>query len=156
MGPVVAVVEDWKTEYKFDTPFEREIKKEVGKIVPRGSQFGTSGYLARAAFYIALMSTAQFLWLRDGSSLPLAVLLGAASALIGLNVQHDANHGAASKSPLINEILGFGADMIGGSKYTWIEQHWTHHAYTNHPEKDGDAISAEPIMLFNDYKLGVS
>jgi fatty acid desaturase (delta-4 desaturase) len=122
--------------------------------VKRGDEFGTWGYFFRAGFYISLMTFAQLYWLATGSTVLKAVLLGCASALIGLNVQHDANHGAASKKPWVNEVLGFGADMIGGSKYTWIEQHWTHHAYTNHPTKDGDAISAEPLMLFNDYKPG--
>ena len=139
----VGTVSDFVPEYKFDTPFEKEIKAAVSKIVKRGEQFGTWGYLLRAAFYITLFATLQYLWVTTGSTPTLAFALGAAGALIGLNVQHDANHGAASPRPWVNELLGFGADAIGGSKYTWIEQHWTHHAYTNHPEKDGDAISAE-------------
>mmetsp|Transcript_16475 Transcript_16475/g.33970 ORF Transcript_16475/g.33970 Transcript_16475/m.33970 type:complete len:461 (-) Transcript_16475:98-1480(-) len=150
----VGYVTDYECEYKFDTEFEREIKREVFKIVKRGKEFGTNGWFLRAAFYIAFHATWQFLWCWNGSSVNLAILLGLSQALIGLNVQHDANHGAASKNPLINDYLGFGADFIGGSKYSWIEQHWTHHAYTNHIEKDGDAVSAEPLMLFNDYPLG--
>jgi fatty acid desaturase (delta-4 desaturase) len=77
-----------------------------------------------------------------------------AQAFIGLNVQHDANHGAASKTPWLNDILGFGADLIGGSKWTWLQQHWTHHSYTNHLSKDPDAMSAEPMVLFTDYPKG--
>jgi acyl-lipid (7-3)-desaturase (Delta-4 desaturase) len=73
--------------------------------------------------------------------------------LIGLNVQHDANHGAASKKPWVNDLLGLGADFIGGSKWLWMEQHWTHHSYTNHAEKDPDSFGAEPLMLFNDYPI---
>jgi len=29
-----------------------------------------------------------------------------------------------------------GADMIGGSKYLWLQQHWTHHAFTNDIERE--------------------
>jgi fatty acid desaturase (delta-4 desaturase) len=47
-------------------------------------------------------------------------------ALIGMNVQHDANHGACSgKHPWINDLFGLGADLIGGNKWLWQEQHWT-------------------------------
>jgi fatty acid desaturase (delta-4 desaturase) len=70
-------------------------------------------------------------------------------ALIGLNVQHDANHGAASRTVWINDVLGLGADLIGGSKWLWMQKHWTHHAYTNHHEKDPDGFAAEPFVLFN-------
>jgi len=147
----VGKVTDYKTEYLFDTEFEREIKREVYKIVRPGKEFGTPGWFARAFFYIGVMAGLQYLWATTGSTWTLAILLGISQATIGLNVQHDANHGAASRRPWINDILGFGADMIGGAKWTWMEQHWTHHAFTNHAEKDPDSFSAEPIMNFNDY-----
>ena len=51
----VGVVPDYTSEYKFDTPFEREIKKEVFKIVRRGREFGTWGWHIRAVFYCALI-----------------------------------------------------------------------------------------------------
>lgn len=96
----------------------------------------------------------QYLWVTQGSSWQLAIIYGVSQALIGLNVQHDANHGAASKKPWVNELYGLGADFIGGCKWLWMEQHWTHHAYTNHSEKDPDSFGAEPMLLFNDYPLG--
>jgi fatty acid desaturase (delta-4 desaturase) len=115
-------------EYQFDTPFERELKQEVFKIVKRGQEFGTYGYMARAIFYIGLYLTCLHHWITQESTLMLAAVFGIAHALIGLNVQHDANHGAASRRPFINDLLGFGVDIIGGSKWLWMEQHWTHHA----------------------------
>jgi len=151
---VVGKVPDWKPEYLFDTEFEREIKREVFKIVRRGREFGTWGYLFRAFFYIGLLGCLQYIWATTGATWKLAIALGVSQALIGLNVQHDANHGAASRKPWVNDILGFGADFIGGCKWSWMEQHWTHHAYTNHADKDPDSFSAEPMMLFNDYPLG--
>lgn len=144
---------DVQRDYVFDTPFEREIKREVFKIVRRGREFGTWGYFARAFTYIGIMATLQYLWVTVGPSWTLAIFLGMSQASIGLNVQHDANHGAASKKPWVNDLLGFGADFIGGCKWLWMEQHWTHHAYTNHAAKDPDSFSAEPMMAFNDYPL---
>jgi acyl-lipid (7-3)-desaturase (Delta-4 desaturase) len=139
--------------YKFDTEFEREIKKEVFAIVRRGKEFGTPGYFFRASCYIALFFYLQYRWMQQ-TSYALAILYGVSMALIGLNVQHDANHGAASRKVWINNLLGLGADFIGGSKWLWMEKHWTHHAYTNHNQKDPDGLAAEPIVLFNDYPLG--
>lgn len=150
----VGVVSDFKCEYEFDTEFEREIKREVFKIVRRGREFGTTGYLARAVFYILLLAVMQYAWVKLGSSFTLAIGLGVAQAFIGLNVQHDANHGAASRKAWVNDLLGFGADFIGGQKWNWMQQHTTHHAYCNHVEKDPDSFSAEPMMLFNDYPGG--
>ena len=143
--------------YKFDTPFEREIKQEVFKIVHRGNEFATVGYLFRAACYITLYFYLQSRWLSSAAAptYTLAFIYGVAQALIGMNVQHDANHGAISKKySWMNDVLGLGADFIGGSKWLWIEQHWTHHAYTNHASRDPDSFGAEPLVNFNDYPIG--
>lgn len=150
----VGIVKDYQCEYSFDSEFEREVKREVFKIVRRGKEFGTFGWHARAIFYVALYFYCQYVWLTQGTSWQLAILYGLSQSLIGLNVQHDANHGAASKNPTINNILGLGADFIGGSKWLWMQQHWTHHSYTNHGEKDPDAFGAEPFLLFHDYPAG--
>jgi fatty acid desaturase (delta-4 desaturase) len=129
------------------------MKKEVFKIVHRGREFGTFGWFFRAFCYIGIFFYLQYLWLTEGTSWQLAIIYGVSQALIGMNVQHDANHGASSKTPWVNDILGLGADLIGGSRWLWMEQHWTHHAYTNQPEKDPDGRGAEPMVLFNNYPL---
>mmetsp|Transcript_19342 Transcript_19342/g.53805 ORF Transcript_19342/g.53805 Transcript_19342/m.53805 type:complete len:465 (-) Transcript_19342:721-2115(-) len=147
---------DYTTEYKFDTEFEREIKREVFKIVRRGQEFGTLGWFSRCFFFIGLFAFLQYLWVTTPTTYALAIVYGISQAFIGLNVQHDANHGAASKKPWVNNVLGLGADFIGGSKWLWMEQHWTHHSFTNHHEKDPDAFGAEPFILFNDYEPGHS
>lgn len=149
----VGKLASYKPHYKFDTEFEREMKSEVFKIVKRGKEFGTTGYLSRAMFYCAFMAYSQYIWATEGASWKMAAVFGVAQALIGLNVQHDANHGAASRRPWINDLLGFGADTIGGCKWLWQLQHWTHHSFTNHQDMDPDSFSAEPVMAFNDYKL---
>jgi hypothetical protein len=65
------------------------------------------------------------LWVTGATTYTLAIIYGVSQAFIGLNVQHDANHGAASRRPWVNNLLGLGADFIGGSKWLWMEQHWT-------------------------------
>lgn len=160
----VGKVVDYEPEYKFDTEFEREIKKEVFKIVRRGREFGTPGYFFRAFCYIGLFFYMQYRFATSttfftaekwfDSGVFLAITFGIAQAFIGLNVQHDANHGAASKRPWVNDLLGFGTDLIGSNKWNWMAQHWTHHAYTNHADKDPDSFSSEPMFAFNDYPIG--
>jgi fatty acid desaturase (delta-4 desaturase) len=122
--------------------------------VKRGNEIGTPEFMGRAIAYVLFMSYCQFLWTTRGASFGLGLAFGVAHALIGMNVQHDANHGAASKIPWLNDLMGFGADSIGGQKWNWFQQHWTHHSYTNNPSKDPDKFSAEPVTLFNDYPLG--
>lgn len=60
------------------------------------------------------------------------VIAGVFSAFIGLNVQHDANHGAMSKNPLVNTIWGCMADLIGQCRWLWIQQHVVHHHGNHH------------------------
>ena len=120
----VGKVPDYAPEYKWDTPFEREIKREVFKIVRRGKEFGTYGYFFRASIYLVTFFYLKYLWMQE-SSYALAIVYGISMGLIGLNVQHDANHGAASKKVWVNDLLGLGADLIGGSKWLWMEKHWT-------------------------------
>jgi len=150
----VGEVSNYKSHYLFDTEFEREIKREVFKIVRRGKEYGTNGFFFRAFCYLALYFALITKINQTGFTWALAIAFGVSQSLIGLNVQHDANHGAMSRKAWVNDLFGFGADMIGGQKWNWQVQHWTHHAYTNHKEMDPDAFNAEPMLLFNDYPLG--
>jgi fatty acid desaturase (delta-4 desaturase) len=115
------------TRYKFDTSFEREIKREVFKVVNRGQEFGTNGWYFRAVCYLLVFLYLKYLWaIGPTTSWLLAVAYGVSGALVGLNVQHDANHGACSKRhPWINELLGFSVDAVGCNKWLWQQQHWT-------------------------------
>jgi acyl-lipid (7-3)-desaturase (Delta-4 desaturase) len=125
---IVGKLMNTEYEYQFDTPFERDLKQAVFKIVKRGKEFGTTGFLSRATIYVTLYFVCLYFWITQKTNMTIAALFGIAHALIGLNVQHDANHGAASRNSVINDILGFGVDIIGGSKWLWMQQHWTHHA----------------------------
>lgn len=150
----IGTVATYKREYSFGSEFEKEVKREVFKIIHPSRAFGTPWYFIRVIFYLSLMFSLQYMWVKYGSALTLAIALGISQALIGLNVQHDANHGACSKMPWVNDLLGFGADLIGGCKWNWMSQHWTHHAYCNHNEMDPDSFSAEPMFTWNDYPAG--
>ena len=149
--PKVGTLANYRKDYKFGTPFEKDLKEAVQKVVKPNERFATFGFKVRCAFYCSLYTVLMATYVTYGSSWALCTALGVAQALIGLNVQHDANHGAVSANPFWNDVLGFGADMIGGSKYLWLQQHWTHHAFTNDIDRDPDAKSTDPFFLFHNY-----
>ncbi len=72
-------------------------------------------------------------------ALPLAISLGVAMSAVGFNIQHDGGHGAYSKSPLVNQLMAFTLDVLGGSSFVWKRTHnIVHHSYTNVTGVDGD------------------
>lgn len=83
---------------------------------------------------------------QPGWMLLLVVLMGLGIAGIGLSVMHDANHGAYSKKPWVNTLLGYSLNIVGGSAFNWKIQHNVlHHTYTNVHDADED-ISPRGVM----------
>ena len=61
-----------------------------------------------------------------------AILFGFFQGEIGVSIQHDANHGCYSKSPILSMVAGWTLDLAGASSFMWKQQHVVgHHAYTN-------------------------
>lgn len=81
-------------------------------------------------------------WLYVG----LWLIMGLGGAGIGVNVMHDANHGAFSHSKFWNSLLGKSVNLIGGNARTWHYQHNVlHHAFTNVEGMDHDLEG--PVFL---------
>lgn len=60
------------------------------------------------------------------------VVMGAGVAGIGMCVMHDANHGSYSENRVVNKIMGYMMNFIGGHAFNWKVQHnLLHHTYTN-------------------------
>ena len=151
VAPIVGKLINYDKEYTFGSDFEKELKREVNKIVPPNKIYATPGFKIRAAIYCFNYIALMYYYVAYGGSFIVCTLLGIAEAQIGLNVQHDANHGAITKMPFWNDMLGHGADLIGGNKYLWLQQHWTHHAFTNDNKRDPDTKSMEPYFIFHNY-----
>ena len=87
------------------------------------------------ASYVLLVFFATSWW----QAIPLAALLGLATAGIGFNVAHDAGHLAYSSRPWVNKLMAMSLDLVGGSSYLW---HWKHavmhHTYVNITGHDAD------------------
>ncbi len=85
--------------------------------------------------YILLVFVAETWW----QALPLAALLGLATAGIGFNIQHDGGHHAYSERPWVNKLMALTLDLIGGSSYLWHYKHGVfHHTYVNITHVDTD------------------
>jgi linoleoyl-CoA desaturase len=78
----------------------------------------------------------------------LLIIMGIGLAGVGMNIMHDANHGAYSKYPLVNKILGYTLNLIGANAYTWrLKHNILHHTYTNIDNMDEDIDSYETLRL---------
>ncbi len=69
----------------------------------------------------------------------LMMMMGLGTAGIGFSVMHDANHGAYSRKPWVNELLGYSLNFMGATSFNWKIQHNVlHHTFTNIYEVDED------------------
>ena len=122
---------------KINSTIYQILKHRVKEAIPY--QFASYEWYLKAmiimglSFYFELSSILfGFTYLKSG-------ILGFLFALIGLCIQHDANHGAISKNSYINRCWGYSQDWIGGSSLLWKHHHLLlHHAYTNMKELDPD------------------
>lgn len=81
-----------------------------------------------ALSWVGLVFFATEIW----HAVLLAMSLGLAIAAIGMGVQHDANHGAYSRFPVVNFAMGLSLDIMGVSGFIWRQKHNViHHTYTN-------------------------
>jgi linoleoyl-CoA desaturase len=86
--------------------------------------------------YVVMMSgVIESIWVM----LALTIVMGFGVAGIGLSIMHDANHGAYSTKPWVNNLLGLSLNLVGGHATNWKVQHNVlHHTYTNIHDVDED------------------
>lgn len=55
-----------------------------------------------------------------------------------------------STNTLVNQLMGMGSDLIGGSSLMWRYHHQvSHHIHCNDEALDEDVISAFPVLRFD-------
>lgn len=97
------------------------------------------------ASYVLIISNLFSPWVL----IPLAMINGFFTALIGLNIAHDAIHGAYSSNDKVNRGLAAVFNIIGANDYTWrISHNLIHHTFTNIPDHDSD-IDQIPVIRLN-------
>lgn len=112
---------------------------------------GNSEMVFKTIFMFSLYFVPYFLLISGVTTNPwmllgLCVIMGLGIAGIGLSVMHDANHGAYSNKPWVNNVLGLSLNLVGGHALNWKVQHNVlHHTYTNVHEVDED-ISPRGVL----------
>lgn len=126
-----------------------ELCRLIDKVLPSKKSFAPSSYFIKVFLFVSftvgletyIHCTRNYVWYLTG---PLGLLF----SWIGLNVQHDASHGAVSPHFYINRMFGLMQNWIGGSSIVWLHQHVVqHHIYCNDINKDPDIAGNNMIML---------
>ena len=134
-----------KIKFTRGDAFQKELKRRVDeyfRVTGKKRRDCPQFFLKVAMLVFGLVATygllvfvAQTWW----QAVPLAMLLGCLMAAIGMNVQHDGGHNAASDRPWLNRLMATSLDLVGGSSYYW---HWKHavlhHTYVNISGHDSD------------------
>lgn len=119
---------------------------------------GNSEMVFKTIFMFSLYFVPYFLLISGITTNPwmllgLCVVMGLGIAGIGLSVMHDANHGAYSSKPWVNNLLGLSLNLVGGHALNWKVQHNVlHHTYTNVHEVDEDISPRGVLRMAPDSK----
>jgi len=104
---------DWSSSF-YSTLCERVVERLKSRNRPhRGnSDVQIKAVMILAAFWFSLfkMYTSEF-----RAAITWSIIMGVFAHFVGTCIQHDGNHGAFSKIPLINTAAGWTMDMIGVS-----------------------------------------
>lgn len=134
-----------------DDPLFYELCDEVNRFLRstgRGQGYAPPLFWFKTALLVTLTAVNEYI-LYTNPNVFSAVFQGMMYAFIGLNMMHCGNHGSVSKNPLVNDILGWSLDWIGGSALIWKMQHTVlHHSETNSLAHDKDMID-QPIIRFS-------
>ena len=151
----VASLDDFKKlsfeKVKKDS-FQKEVKKRVDSYFKENkkSPFANTEMILKTILILLGWAVTYVLILFNLLS-PLGMLAlcgvhGFFTALIGLNIAHDAIHGSFSKNAKVNRFVGSFFNLIGANDYVWSVIHnIVHHTYTNIPGHDEDIN--QPFIL---------
>lgn len=152
-------IQDSQQKITFDkkelADFYPEVRRRVDAYF-KNKQIGkhaNGAMIAKTAFILSVFAGSYLLLLSNlfspGVLLLLAVVNGFFTALIGLNIAHDAIHGAYSSNQAVNKAMGLWFNIVGANDYVWMVTHNViHHTYTNIPDHDAD-IDQIPIIRLN-------
>ncbi|RPI22912.1 MAG: acyl-CoA desaturase [Acidobacteria bacterium] len=158
--PQIREVRAVKITFARGTGFHSELKQRVERYFKERG-IGTTGdarIFVKSAIILTAMAASYIFLVFFAASWPGALLgvlaMSQTLALVGLNIQHDGNHGSYSKSKRVNWVMGFTIDVIGGSHFLWRQKHnILHHTYTNIDELDDDLHTTVLLRFSPDQKL---
>nr|AIW65590.1 delta5-desaturase 1 [Tigriopus japonicus] len=127
-----------------------DLVERIEKVLPRHKSFAPWTYYLKAFFIIGVcLALEGYMHYTGHYDWHLSAILGLFYAYLGLNIQHDANHGALSANPLVNRLMGMTQNWYGASVTSWVHQHVVqHHVHTNDVHLDPD-IEGKVVMRLN-------
>lgn len=143
---------------RFSTTVNKEFSKTLNERVNQYFKTKKIGKHANTEMVIKTIFMLSLLFIPYGVALytstvavmyAMYVLMGVASAGIGLSIMHDASHGSYSQKPIVNKILAYTLNLVGGNATNWKIQHnILHHTFTNIDSYDED-IQQAGILRFS-------
>ena len=137
-----------------DITFTKELNRRVNDYFKTNniSKHANGTMIGKTVVMLSIYLIPYFLlytgWFGFGGLILMMLIMGIGEAGIGLSIMHDANHGAYSKNPRVNKILGYTVNLVGANATNWKIQHNVfHHTYTNILEHDED-ISPKVLFRF--------
>lgn len=127
--------------YEINSDAYRNLKALIKKKIKY--PYATTEWYIKAIAIMSIECYIEYHNITYGFNIPKSIFHGVIMAMIGLCIQHDANHGAVSKIPWVNYAWGLTQDWIGGSSLLWKHHHvLLHHAYTNTEGDDPDTTGS--------------
>lgn len=134
--------------------FHKELKQRVDDYFKNNNLSKTGGWrIFIKTLFIGVLTISSYISLvfyAENWQMVLlsAFLLAQGFVLIGFNIMHDSVHGSFSKWRILNKVLGYSLNMIGGSQRLWYHKHNVlHHTYTNIAGVDTDLESDGLLRL---------
>lgn len=139
-----------------NTNFYKTLRNRVNQYFQQNNlpKYGGKKMVLKTILYFALYFVPFILMLASVITNPYLIILswiimGLGEAGIGMGVMHDANHGSYSKRRIINRLMGYSLNLLGGNSKLWQVQHnEKHHIYTNVDGYDDD-INRLPLLRFS-------
>jgi len=145
---------------KEQTEFYSVLRKRVNSYFKQKgiSHYANAFMVFKIIFFLSGLIGAYAVLIWANLSWPLSLLMwvivGFFTAFTGVNVCHDAIHGAVSRNKTVNTMLGYLLNVVGANAYLWnISHNLQHHAYTNISGYDGDLDSVPIVRLHPRMKL---
>lgn len=144
--------------HKDQADFYPTLRKRVNQYFEDNniSKHYNSRMVIKTVLILSLYLTSYFLLLSNqfglGMLLFLAIAHGFFTACIGLNIAHDAIHGAYTSGTRWNKVIGTSFNIIGANDFMWKCSHnGMHHSHTNIVDYDPD-IDQIPLIRLNPHQ----
>ena len=143
-------------EHDFYSTLNKRVEEYF--IFNKLSKNANSVMIFKVFFYLSVMITAYLFLILNSNPLwvqfILWMIIGFFTAFIGLNISHDAIHGALSRHKKMNKFLSYTFNIIGANAYLWgIMHNIVHHTYTNIQGHDEDIASVPLLRMSPHQKL---